>query len=536
IQDPGREVLFTSNVLLGLPLDDAPLDRLGLDPEIRTAVTRARSGSQRHWFDHPVPIGVEPSANEVLHGLRGLDAAIQAEAALVGDLEPGRLTCLLSVSVTHDELRDVARRYIEVELGRTEPLNHLEVVVAGETEVRRLVDEVLRPAIDRFVPTPADGSGPGSGLDVLGVDGEYGRHYSFLKAIAAIWQVLVDPGVRATFKIDLDQVVPEAELVAETGRSAFGHLQTPLWGARGRDARGGPVELGMIAGALVNAADIGRGLFSPDVALPAGPDRPSEHVFYSVLPQAISTRAEMLERYDTPEADGTHTALERIHVTGGTNGVLVAALRRHRPFTPSFIGRAEDQAYVLSILGEPGPRLAYVHAAGLVMRHDKDAFAGPAIEAARIGKLVGDDVRILVFSACAAAVATSHSGSGLDVAAIKELLDPFTGGFIARLPMTTVLVRFALRVLEAYGAGLAESGRAYATIGSGRLVQTLRQTADPAGFRAEVERERGQWSALYDVLDRLEAAIAAGDPAAIALRDRARVLVDGWRVAPGQPN
>jgi hypothetical protein len=69
------------------------------------------------------------------------------------------------------------------------------------------------------------------------------------------------------------------------------------------------------------------------------------------------------------------------------------------------VGRAEDQAYLMSVLGDDavaiGPRLAYVHAAGLLMRHDKEAFAGEAIAAAQIGRLVGDDVRILLFSAYA---------------------------------------------------------------------------------------------------------------------------------------
>ncbi len=128
-------------------------------------------------------------------------------------------------------------------------------------------------------------------------------------------------------------------------------------------------------------------------------------MFFSALPQAISTRAEMMERYDGPAIDGVGRALERIHVTGGTNGIRVDALRRHRPFTPTFVGRAEDQAYILSTLGRPGPRLAYAHAAGLIMRHDKDAFAGEAIAAAHVGKLIGDDVRILVFSAYADAAA-----------------------------------------------------------------------------------------------------------------------------------
>ncbi len=68
---------------------------------------------------------------------------------------------------------------------------------------------------------------------MFGVDGEYGRHYSFLKAIAAFWQVLIDPSKRGTFKIDLDQVFPEEELKKETGKCAFEHFRNPLWGGRG---------------------------------------------------------------------------------------------------------------------------------------------------------------------------------------------------------------------------------------------------------------------------------------------------------------
>ena len=535
IADAAREVLLTSNVLLGLPLEPGPAAGAGpaaapvVDPAVAAAVERARRAPQRYWYDHPIPIGIAPAANELLHGLAGLDAALRAEPP--DDGRPRRLTCLLSVSVTHADLRSVARRYVEVELERIAALERIDVLVVTETDVRRLVDEVVAPAIERY------GTGSGTSarpdLDVLGVDGEYGRHYSFLKAIAAIWAVLVDPGVRATFKIDLDQVFPQPELVAQTGRTALQHLETPLWGALARDGAGRPVELGMLAGALVNAGDLATGLFTPDVPIPAGPRRPSEQVFFSPLPQAVSTLAEMTERYDGPRPDGVRTALERVHVTGGTTGILVDALRRHRPFTPSFVGRAEDQAYALSVVGEPGPRLAYVHAAGLVMRHDKEAYAGAAIEAAQAGKLVGDDVRILVFSAYARAIAAGRNGAGPTVESIKALVDPFTGGFISRLPLTCVLLRFALRIVEAWDAGQADAGRAYATIGARRLRETLAAISDGPAFGARIESERTAWEAIYDALDGLEAALVRGEDDALALRRRARQLIAGWWVQPG---
>ncbi|MEX2184624.1 MAG: hypothetical protein WEC14_09265 [Chloroflexota bacterium] len=521
IRDPWHEILFTSNVLLGLPLaSSTPADEAALDPTVADAVRRARGEPQRHWFDHPVPIGIDPERNELLHGLRGLDDALAVErermakaGRAIGDA--GRAVCVLSVSVTHPALRDIARRYVEVELRREAALLHLDVLVISETDARRLVDEVLRPAAHRYLGADDDT------LDVVGVDGEYGRHYSFLKAIAALWHVLVDPAVRATFKIDLDQVFPQVELVKETGRSALEHLRTPAWGARGRDAEGHEVELGMIAGALVNQRDIKRGLFTPDVTAPSRPPRWDEHAFFSVLPQAVSTSAEMMERYDGPEPDGRTTVLERVHVTGGTNGILVEALRRHRPFTPSCIGRAEDQAYILSVLGLPGPRLTYLHAAGLVMRHDKEAYAREAIEAAHVGKLVGDYLRILVFSAYAS-----------DVERVKALTDPFTGAFVSRIPVTVVLVRFALKVLALSADGDEAGAREFAALGAMRIREAIRSTTDGEAFRAEIDRERRSWARFYDTLDALETAVAAGDQAACRWRDVARAILDACRVQP----
>ena len=230
-------------------------------------------------------------------------------------------------------------------------------------------------------------------------------------------------------------------------------------------------------------------------------------------------------------------------MTGGTNGILVDALRRHRPFTPSFVGRAEDQAYLLSVLGpsdapigeRPEPRLAYAHAAGLIMRHDKEAFAGEAMAAAEAGKLIGDDVRILQFSALARVITRTAEGETIDAGwqaarAVKAILDPFTGCFVSRLPVTVVMLRFALRLVQAFDDGRGTLGLEMAEIGARRLDEALDFTNGDA-LRNVVERERAAWSDFYDVLDALEGAIAAGDAFAIDIREQAREIVTGARVA-----
>ena len=521
---PARDVLFTSNVLLTLPATATDIEALPYAQALRDAITAAAREPQRFWYDHPIQIGVEPAGNELLYGLRGLDAAMDAEP------EAGRVTCLLSVSVTHDGLGPVARPYVEAELARAGGLRHLDVVVVTEGDARRLVDEVIVPALAVHLgEAGALAAAPGLHA-VVGVDGEYGRHYSFLKAVAALWHVAIDMAVRATFKIDLDQVFPQEILLEETGRTAFGHLATPLWGAAARDAEGREVELGMLAGALVNERDIGRGLFTPDVDLPKRPPTLDEQVFYSALPQAISTRAEMMERYGGPVVDGVARALERVHVTGGTNGIRVDALRRHRPFTPTFVGRAEDQAYILSALGQPGPRLAYAHAAGLIMRHDKEAFAGEAMAAAHVGKLIGDDVRILIFSAYADAAAGDGLDGALDRDAIGRLLDPFTGGFVSALPQTVVLLRMALRTIRLFAAGETGHASEYAIDGARRIDEALERFGDAATVSARVAAERTAWDHYYDALDALERGIAAGDDRAGALRERAMAIIDACRI------
>ncbi len=539
VTDPGREILFTSNVLLTLPAASDAIDDLPYPARVVEAIRDAVSSPQRYWYDHPIQIGVALEGNELLYGLRRLDDAIGFERQRVGPAggpatpraDHRRVACLLSVSVTHEALQSIARPYIEAELARSGALRHLDVYVLTEADARRLIDEALLPQAGHG---PENADVVDALRDVFGVDGEYGRHYSFLKAIAALWQVLVDPQVRATFKIDLDQVFPQEVLVAETGQSAFEHLATARWGATGTDAEGRAVELGMIAGALVNERDIGRGLFTPDVAYPQRAPTPDEHVFYSALPQALSTRAEMMTMYgDGPldgALDGTNAMLERIHVTGGTNGIRVDALRRHRPFTPSFIGRAEDQAYILSTLGQPGPRLAYAHEPGLIMRHDKEAFAGDAIAAAHVGKLIGDDVRILYFSAYVGAVAGGGTNGSLDGPAIKALLDPFTGGFVSRIPLTIVLLRFALRTLGFFERGEDDWGREYALDGARRLTAAMEITTNPVALRATVERERAGWARYYDALDELENGLEGGQAPALRSRSAAQSIIEECRV------
>jgi hypothetical protein len=545
IQNPAKQVLFTSNVLLTTPLKTADLS--AFDQDFQSELAEASQEPQRYWYDHPIPIGVAAEHNEIIYGLKHLNQAVEFEREQNSELTE-KVNCVLSLSVTHEGLQTLGKEYLKQVIAANQPLEHLNVFAFTEADTNALIQEVLRPIVEHCC---ADDAAKTDLLSVFGVDGRYGRHYSFLKAIAAFWNVLIDPDIKATFKIDLDQVFPQAELMEQTGASAFEHLQTPLWGAIGEDAIGNPIELGMIAGALVNQKDIHQGIFTPDVKFPSGELQPDEYVFFSKLPQALSTEAEMMTRYQLGNVpDGNNTCLQRIHVTGGTNGILVDSLRRFQTFTPSFIARAEDQAYLLSSLTNIDPfnppsvplgkgqtreinlnfkdsleaptqinRLGYVHQSGLIMRHDKEGFAQEAIAMAKVSKQIGDYLRILMFSAYARTISQN-----LDH--VKTVTDPFTGCFISHLPKTVTLLRFALKVATLFNQGNSQAAIEFIRTGVPQLKEALHFTqGEASGLQEVYERELQGWQLFYQALNEVEKALQAKEAWALAVQKAAQKIV-----------
>ncbi len=516
IENPAKQILFTSNALLTMPLGSADLS--GLDADFQAELAAAADDPQLYWYDHPIPIGVAAESNEILYGLKHLNHAVEFENQQSGSTD--KVNCVLSVSVTHERLQTLGKSYLKQVLAASEPLDQLNIFAFTETDTNTIIDQILLPILENSSAS-ADAK---EILSVFGVDGRYGRHYSFLKAIVALWNVLVDPEIKATFKIDLDQVFPQAELLEQTGATAFGHLKTPLWGATGKDAAGQPIELGMIAGALVNQRDIHKGVFTPDVNIPAAKLAPDEYVFFSKLPQALSTEAEMMTRYEAgTDFDGETKALQRIHVTGGTNGMLVDTLRRYQTFTPSFIGRAEDQAYILSARGQE-PHLGYAHASGLIMRHDKEGFAQEAIAMAKVGKQVGDYLRILLFSKYADVLPEATDS-------IKADIDPFTGCFVSRLPITVAMLRFSLKVANLFKAGKTDEATEFIHTGVFQLQEGLDFIqGEPSDLQKTYEREKAGWQLFYQALESVEKAVQAGEDWALEVQKATQQIVENCHV------
>jgi hypothetical protein len=443
--------------------------------------------------------------------LKGLETAFEFERDSGNMGRDVRPICIMSVSVTHKGLHGIAKRYLEETLSQTGGIHNMDLYVFTEEDTQRIIDGVLCPAIQHY---GASEDAPEM-LEVFGVDGEYGRHYNFLKSIAAFWAIFIKPEIKATFKIDLDQIFPQKELKRETGFTAFEHFITPLWGSQGIDYRDRPLDLGLLAGALVNEKDIRHSLFTPDIHFPDRPLTSQEYIFFSQLPQALSTETEMMTRYTGSYLDGKQKVIQRVHVTGGTNGILINSLRHHRPFTPSFIGRAEDQAYILSVLLNEGKRLAYVHKDGLIMRHDKEIFAQEAMESSYVGKLLGDYIRILYFSAYTKVLCDS-------ISKVKVEVDPFTGCFISRIPKTVVYLRFGLQTGSFFMQGDIDRGIEFIKTGTRRIGEAISFVDEKRGIlKQRYERERKGWNLFYDMLSAVERGLKEGEIFAMDLQKRA---------------
>lgn len=483
-----KEMTFSSNVLLTVPGSQTYLQSLDLPDEIVKELPEVMNEEQLFWFDHPVQMGEIPGKNEIIYGLKGLSEAFAFEKNAGIATQDATLDVLLSVSVTHKGLQKLAAPYLRYELSRCDEIKDLNIYIFTEDDCLRLLESYSdhSRSISRY----------------FGVDGKYSRHYNFLKAVNALWKISMNPELKGTFKIDLDQIFPQRELCDYTGKSAFQHFMSPLWGARGRDIEGREVDLSMIAGALVNESDIGKSLYTPDVSFPDLNAPLSDLVFFKHLSMALSTRAELMTRYsDEKDINGRDKVISRIHVTGGTNGILIDALCKYRPFTPSFIGRAEDQAYILSVLHkEKGPLLRYYHEDGLIMRHDKEAFAGESIKAASDGTYIADVLRLLYYSYYAEALPGGRIRT-------KSETYPFTGSYISQYPVTLSYMRLVFKLLEMYKEGLTGRADKMLELGMSRIQPLSEKLMERNFLIDEYKAEKKQWDLFYNEIEKCSDAV-----------------------------
>merc|ERR1712187_1003843 len=128
-----------------------------------------------------------------------------------------------------------------------------------------------------------------------------------------------------------------------------------------------------------------------------------------------------------------------------------------------------------------------------------EAFAFEAMEAAKIGKMVGDYERILLF--------TEYSKvCSPDFKAMKELVDPFTGSFCVPIPYTTTLLRFSTKALGFAASGKPKDAKDlvdFCLMGAPRVAKCIDFTSRKSGkskLQTQHEAEVKAWDVFYDAI------------------------------------
>lgn len=468
IKSPIIEILFTSNVMLTFPKN-----KYNIDKKYRNKIDF--SEKQKYWFDHPIPLDIKDESNEILYGLKNLNEAIKYEAQ-----ENEKAKIVLSVSCTHETLKNIAKDYLMEKLEQVE-LDYLDIYIFTENECEVLLDMLYKDKLGEAELIRMK--------EIIGVDGKYGRHYSFLKGIAPFFSKFIDSRIKLTFKIDLDQVFDQKKIKAYTGSYALEKFKNKKLGATAVDSQGKKVRLGMIAGYLINDVDIHKSMYEPDVPVPNSSLTTEQYIFNSSRPQYISTVAEMLN-----EEEKEDKASLRYHITGGMNGVLVEDLIKYKPFTPSFITRAEDQAFMLEIINKPvdNTYLRCYHQKGLFMRHDKGTFLQEDLKKFEMPKKVGDFERILLFSHYAKDILCDYEG-------IKKEIAPFTASFITNIPFTVVLFRIIFAAYDLSKANI-EDAKLFLDQAMYRIPEII-QNIEKGTYVEIYKNEKRCWETYYNSLN-----------------------------------
>ena len=140
------------------------------------------SDKQDFWFDHPVPVGIPDENNELIYGLKNLSETLKFEKQRGTCPEDSRLTVIISVSITHERLKNILHKYMKEALKKASDFKDLDIYIFTENNTDCIINRLLIPAAEKKGFKDSE-----SLKEVFGVDGKYGRHYSFLKAVAPLW-------------------------------------------------------------------------------------------------------------------------------------------------------------------------------------------------------------------------------------------------------------------------------------------------------------------------------------------------------------
>lgn len=415
-------------------------------------------------YDHPVHLFESGPAHELESCLEMLeeDVAFEKERGVLP--KDYRVPVLLSVSVTHEGIDELAGKWIH-NLVEEAGYRNLELIVLTETVCRRVRAELF-----------------GGRFEIFSVFGKYARHFNALK----YGQLLLEKalGVRAGFKLDTDEGVRSQDLWKVTGRTWFETMCHPYWGGRAVDPEGRDVDLAINEGEYVNSTDIDRlgyenSLRTPDVAIPDSWKGPSMF-FQKGFAHGRATA--LYNSFDTVEDAISHPV-----VKGGGYGISNDGLRKAAPFTFSWVGRAEDQQFYFSGLNGG---LRGIFTPNLRIAHYKSSVAGAEKKTAA-GRFVGDMYRLILFQ---------HL---VEKWGVKERIDPMPGVFAGPLARAQAAFALLYKSCEFAEKGNDEAAAYLLDEGAKELLE-LEDRIDDGTVDRLVDEEAQQWRNFTAELEKAE--------------------------------
>jgi hypothetical protein len=161
------------------------------------------------------------------------------------------------------------------------------------------------------------------------------------------------------------------------------------------------------------------------------------------------------------------------------------------------------------------------------MRHDKEAFAAEAIKMAATAKIIGDYIRILIFSYYANALPWPLKD-------IKDAIDPFTGCFASKIPLTIIYLRFTMKAATFFADNSEEKnqqGFEFIQNGVRRLQEAIHHIKqEPSPLAEQYKKEKKGWNMFYDILEEAELGINKGDSFASELKEKAKDIIKNCKI------
>ena len=153
-----------------------------------------------------------------------------------------KISLILSLSVTHIGLEEIAFDYVKNKIREKLNLKFINVFIFDENRTSKIINTLFPKHYDY--------------QKLFGVNGNYGRHYTFLKYALILWNKVINKSFKYSFKIDLDQIFDQNFLIRVSKMSIFEIFKNQkYWGGSGIDFEERLVDLGMLAGGLVNKGE-----------------------------------------------------------------------------------------------------------------------------------------------------------------------------------------------------------------------------------------------------------------------------------------